>query len=932
MQPVVLSLSDPEAGAIAHAGGKACRLSALARAGFPVPRGFVIPTGAYREHLRAAGIDAQLRRLLEDLDAEAARGLEAATAQLREAIVAAPLADTARDAILRAYRGLGESCYVAVRSSAIAEDLATASFAGQHDTYLDVHGDAQLLGAVKRCWASLWTARAVAYRQRQGLDPAAQALAVLVLEMVPAESSGVLFTANPLTSATDEFLVDAAWGLGEGIVSGLVNPDQFVIDRASGTVKRRVLGSKQVRVVRASAAGGGTMQQPVPEAERQRFTLADAQVAELADLGRRVSAHFGDWPQDIEWARADGRFVLLQSRDVTGVEFSWDQDLELHGTLPRLPDEAVLSRARSDTVWTGRITPLFYSLRAETRTLVTPMVYRIWAGSLAAQRRWGRPGTPIGQLRWYKYHRGAVYFNSEVEYRNHLQYVPPALRSPVVCEWTPPEWLTDFREQPGSWWRMPWIAARIAVLSPGHRIDRVFETLARHISANRGGTGPDPAALRAMDDAALKRQVDETLRVQSEWVRDIAHVFYLYAPYMTSAMFWMLEHWYAKDWAATYDALITGAPRQTWTVRQNEALRALAAQIRACAALRQAFDASDVAGFFVQLRGSEEGRRFLADYQAFVSEFGHRGHADRDIWYPRRLEDPALDRQALALLLKADARRPATSEEDRVAARQAATQAVAEALRGQRFGRLKAWLFERVQQFLVDFQVFRDDSRHQTDRNTFAKKLAVVEVGRRVFERGLLEREDDFYYLSKAELFELLDGRTARLRLMRAKVAARRLNCERYRVEWSPPMYIRGDATVHEDAQQQRSTQHEPGLLQGLPMSRGEVVGRARVVRSLAGLQEVRQGEILVARSTDPGWTPVFYLISGLVLETGGALAHGACLAREYGLPAVQLADAMNRIADGAIVAVDGRAGTVRVLQQPPPAPAPQPEAEGCQP
>ena len=293
---------------IADAGGKAVNLGVMIAAGLPTPPGFCVPTGAYR-----AVVADRLDELFERL-AAGGPDLAAVTEHARELVRDAPVPDDLRRDILASYHGLGNDVAVAVRSSATAEDLAYASFAGQQDSYLNMVGDDAVLDAVRRCWASLWTERAVSYRNANGIDHRDVALAVVVQRMVDATIAGVMFTANPVTGARHETVIDASPGLGEAVVSGAVNPDHFVVDSRSGTVVARRAGDKRVAVV--SRPGGGT-DRVVRDAGDAEPCLNDAQLGELTRLGARVQEHYGA-PQDTEWALdADGRFWLTQARPIT---------------------------------------------------------------------------------------------------------------------------------------------------------------------------------------------------------------------------------------------------------------------------------------------------------------------------------------------------------------------------------------------------------------------------------------------------------------------------------------------------------------------------------------------------------------------------------------------------------------------------------------
>ena len=304
---------------VAVAGGKGAGLGELVRAGLPVPRGFVLNTSAYELYVRDNGLTGRLLAEAAVPPSATTQDYEEASGRIRglftggnmPAVIAAEL----RDAYHQLGSGAGGEAAVAVRSSATAEDLASASFAGQQDTYLNVRGAEALTEAVISCWASLWTARAMLYRAREGILPADVRLAVVVQEMVDADAAGVLFTANPATGRRDQILIGAAWGLGESVVSGAVSTDDIVVDSATGSVVSRRTADKETMTVYADR---GTRQEPVPASRRHQPVLDDAEAATLAGYGARIAQHLGS-PQDIEWARQDGEFFMLQSRPITAL-------------------------------------------------------------------------------------------------------------------------------------------------------------------------------------------------------------------------------------------------------------------------------------------------------------------------------------------------------------------------------------------------------------------------------------------------------------------------------------------------------------------------------------------------------------------------------------------------------------------------------------
>src|SRR5215203_3090147 len=418
---------------IALVGGKGANLGELSRAGLPVPPGYVVTTRAYDAFVESNDIGDLIVGRASPTRAEDPAGFEEVSERIRALFSGGRVPQEMADEIRAAYQELGEDpeTAVAVRSSATAEDLAGASFAGQQDTYLNVRGAEALLEAVKNCWASLWTARAMAYRTRQGIDPATVSLAVVVQRMVESEAAGVMFTANPSNGRRDELTISAAWGLGESVVSGTVTPDSIVVEKGSGRVLSRETADKGVMTVYSES---GSEERPVPEARRRQPVLDDGAAAELARYGKRIEDHYGT-PQDIEWALAGGEYFVVQARSITALPepmtdppTNWSvpdpkgfyvrasiveqmpdplsplfADLA-YGSVPRSLDKLMNELLGSDTLRQGELAfptvngyaYYYYSLGAFWRLLVkTPGAFRLLMGS----------GERSGQRRWREYAR-----------------------------------------------------------------------------------------------------------------------------------------------------------------------------------------------------------------------------------------------------------------------------------------------------------------------------------------------------------------------------------------------------------------------------------------------------------------------------------------------------------------------------------------------
>jgi pyruvate,water dikinase len=315
---LIASIADVCKDDVALVGGKGANLGEMTRAGIPVPPGFVVTVHAYSRLLDEAELREQAERLLDDLDINDRPRLETAAAAIRRLITAAEMPEDVASEIAIAYQQMALGA-VAVRSSATAEDLAEASFAGQQETYLNVEGEAHVVRAVQNCWASLFEDRAIFYRGGKGFGQLEVGIAVVVQSMVQSDRSGVMFTVNPVTNDHGQVLIEAVYGLGEGLVSGLVTPDMYVVDKASAAVLQRQLVPQEQEFVRRPQGQSGEDPNhwvPIESGRRTTQKLSDMEIGELATLGRRLEKHFG-CAQDIEWACESGSFCIVQSRAVT---------------------------------------------------------------------------------------------------------------------------------------------------------------------------------------------------------------------------------------------------------------------------------------------------------------------------------------------------------------------------------------------------------------------------------------------------------------------------------------------------------------------------------------------------------------------------------------------------------------------------------------
>ena len=868
---LILDFADIDAGMLAVVGGKAANLGELTKAGLPVPPGFCVTTEAYRVVAERAGVD--------DLPAD-----HVDAGKARELLLTASMPDDVRDAVLAAYARVDGP--VAVRSSATAEDLPFASFAGQQDTFLNVVGADAVLDAVRRCWASLWTDRAVAYRESNGIDHHAVRLAVVVQEMVQSAVAGVLFTANPVTGKRREAVIDASPGLGEAVVSGAVNPDHFVVDTASKKILERRLGDK--RLVIRSLPGGGTEQ---VEHAQDGACLTDEQVRDLADLGSRVEAHYGS-PQDTEWALdADGALWLTQARPITTLFplpvgataedprvyfcFSVAQGLQRPITPAGFVGFRLLSAGMSD---------LFGF--PVTRRLDGAPVYReagqrLFIDATTALR--SKPGRAIApRVLEVMETRSAVVLRGLFD--------DPRF-SVVHASWRP--FLRRFLK----------VAAR-------YRLPlRIVQAVRDPASAHRrmDAIAADQRALLTISDSATASQrLDHCEEVLGErTIRVLPMIFPL-----ALAGFAMLglagEVLGKRKEPGDLQAVLRGLPHNVTTEMDLE-LWHLASAIRGDEASRAAVSgtsAHDLAALFHDGLLPEVAQTGLT---AFLAKWGHRAVAEIDLGLPRWSDDPTHLLGVLANYLRLDD--PKLAPDAQFARGAAEAEAAIDRLArkaGPVRGRFVRFALGRARLLAG----LREMPKYHLIVAFAHIRSQIGIVGRELAAKGVVEQVDDVYFLDFTELREGLGGKD-----FRAVVAERRESYELEMRRRRVPRVLVSDGTEPEAV----ATQGVPvgeGALIGTPASAGTITGVARVVLDPVGAH-LEPGEILVAPSTDPGWTPLFLTAGALVMEMGGANSHGAVVAREYGIPAVVgVPDAVGRITTGQVITVDGALGTVTPADQ----------------
>ncbi|GAA3870916.1 PEP/pyruvate-binding domain-containing protein [Tessaracoccus defluvii] len=823
--PRVVPLEAFGSADLAVVGGKAANLGELLRAGLPVPPGFVVTTDAYAAAAERSG----LAELLAD---PAVR-----PADLRAAIEAVDVPSDLRDAIAAAYAGLGSGVPVAVRSSATAEDLPGAAFAGQQDTYLNVIGPDAVVDAVRRCWASLWTDRAVSYRSDRSVDQAEVRIAVVVQAMVASETAGVMFTADPVSGTRDRVVVDAGAGLGEAVVSGLVTPDHYALDR-DGRLLDWTPGRGEVVVL---AEAGGGVRHEAGDAARAATSgeplLDRAALAALARLAGTIADHFGR-PQDIEWAIAAGRVWILQARPMTA--------------LP--PETPPLNRIQ----------------RLQASILTEYLPVRPYPMDVTTTVEHG-PAAMMAQIGRHYGIRGMFEDIVREEDGVAVQILPSQPRPSLKT-------LASIGQ----------LIRRIRTLRPATWSEDPRQTMFL----------AEVAALEALDLSTLSWReliaVPTRALAAQDYCRDL-RVDYL--PGAAAALVKVVLPVTILGRRSLIPDLLGGV--RTRTQEANDALARLADEVRADPDLRVALTGPDLDGALAALRIDSRFGGFVGRVDDFLAEFGRRETTSPLlVSAPTLAESPGI---VLGVVLAAVEQPPRDGE---------AVSRSAEALsrllahpRLRRSPRRQALMRRRVQR-AREAVALREDTHFYFTAAVPTLRGAILEIGRRLHDAGLLTAPSDVFHLRWEEVAAIGDPtaiRPANADSLRDRI--RRRTARRAELGGVPMIDTRrvfpaaggGDAVVT-----------------GTPACSGTVTAVARIVGSTDDFSRLGDGEILVCPYTNPAWTPLFQRAAAVVVDSGSIASHAAIVAREYGIPAVMgTGSGTTAIVDGETVTVDGTCGCV---------------------
>ena len=894
-------------------GGKGRSLARMVNAGFSVPDGFHLTTAAYKAFVADNNLQAKIVELARPEVTAVRASFERASTAIQQLIGEYNLSAETIAELSEAYAALvdpsgGRAPAVAVRSSANAEDLPGLSFAGQQETYLNVSGAEALLAAVRNCWASLWTVQAISYRHEHAIDQGSVAMAVVVQIMVPADVAGILFTANPATGERSELIINASFGLGEAVVGGQVTPDTFIVDRNSMAVKETIIGPKEQKVI--SDAGQGTRLEDVSENERAQSSLSDALLGELASLAIKVEEHFDGLPQDIEWAIADGKLSLLQSRPITNlppqpIEVQWEAPEGIKGLVRRQLIENV-----PDPTF-----PLFDELYIHK--------------GLAGRKPGGRSGftTLHGfafQIAGFATQTNDEQFRREIKAQKEAATSSPEGRAQeqhdlqmFLDQLTEPE-RADFQT----------MADGLATDNLAHAVTMPESDNPTYVAFNKTAVNDrQHADWRERAVPELEAATEKWRRVDVETAPDEQLLTGIRELAAAEGWYWSSNGGHTFGVAKSTDDQLQCFLRETLPDHQftsgqflsgfksrimqaNDDLYDICKMIRASKSLFETVVATPAKRLMGELQAHPDSGPILEALDSYLQIYGHQGYS-LDFGEPTQIEDPSTLFVTLKAMVQNRDYHPKQHEEQATRKREQAMKDIEELLDG-----LQYWQFRYRLWFTRKYYPIREESCFVLGTAWPVLRPIATELGQRLVDIGTLATSEDIYFLNTSEIEPAMEARQGGNAIPEyAQLAAERRELREARRRLHPPGTIPPEISENPGVkfkETQFINDDSSGTLRGIPVSPGTITSQASVIHNADEFDQMRPGSILVCPMTSPAWTQLFAHASGLVTDIGGILGHGSIVAREYGIPAVVgTGNITRRVKNGQILEVDGDAGTV---------------------
>ena len=871
MNSYVLNFPEIDKTRINDVGGKGANLGELNRIDtIQVPAGFCITTASYKKSIKNNQQLKELLKLLAELHLDEKDKISEISARICSTMEEGGIAKEVEKVIIETLSQFDEQQSFAVRSSATAEDLPDASFAGQHDTYLNIKGKEEILKHVIKCWSSLFTERAIVYRIQNGFDHRKVLLSVVVQEMVMSEVSGILFTADPLTSDRKTISIDAGFGLGEALVSGLIIPDTYKV-REELIISKKI-GSKNLEIKAAKSLG--TVEIKREESGEEIQALTDEQVLYLAEMGRKIEAHFG-YPQDIEWCLVDEEFYIVQSRPLTTLF-----------PAPQSPDQVkrVYMSVGHMQVMTEPILPLGISLFG-------------FASLFPVDQAGGRLFVDITFDLTTSQGRRMV--------KQKVDNMDPLMASAVKKVLENREYIKSLPRGKGNLLKgarlFPWLkeAFRIYLKNDPSILDKL-------VGKNEKSLHELKQNLEHLSGEELFDFIVDDRKELQERLFDATHFgAVLVCQYVAGVINSNTEKWLGEK---NVTNPLSKSVEHNITSKMGLALCDVADVVRQYPEVMNYLSHADDESFFQKLKKLPGGAETESAIRDFLEKYGMRCPGEIDITKPRFYEKPT--QLVPVILSNIKLLKPGEHIEKFEQGKREARETEEKIIRGLQElpgGARKAKKMQKMISVFRNFIGAREYPKYFWIRRFDIYKQALLKEADKLLVAGVIRQISDVFYLYFDEFREAVRSNRVDLAL----IEKRKKEYAGYQ-KMTPPRIILSDGEV--PLGEYSGSKTPAGAFPGVPVSPGIVEGRARVVSRLEDTH-VEKGDILVTSYTDPSWTPVFVTIAGLVTEVGGAMSHGAVITCEYGLPAVVgVENAMKLIKNGQQIRVNGTEGYVEIL------------------
>ncbi len=879
MNSYVLGFQEIDKTKLAMVGGKGANLGELSRIdGIRVPEGFCVTTEAYK---RIIGQTPEFHALLEQLsllkvqDRERIREI---SGKIRSVIEGTAIAEDIAEAVTSHLTKLGDKNAYAVRSSATAEDLPTASFAGQQDTYLNIIGKEAILKHISKCWASLFTDRAVIYRMQNGFDHNKVLLSVVIQKMVFPEAAGILFTADPITSHRKVVSIDASFGLGEALVSGLVDADIYKVQE--GKIVSKKISTKKLAIY--ALKEGGTKDQQIGPDQQNKQTLTDEQILQLEKTGRRIEAYFG-YPQDIEWCLYEGQFYIVQSRPITTLY-----------PVPNVNDgkNHIYMSLSHQQMMTDVLKPLGMSF------------FPIWLSKLGMS-----PVEAGGRFYMDVSHDLASPVARKMFVKNGVGSTDMLIQNALYTVLKRKEYLKSLSR------------GKTTLGLSGGTIGQMVSGLFQAMKIYRKNDADLMQKMIAKNDALAQDMAQRINGKSGEdlfafIVQDMDEAFktIVLDNYGVGIAGFYPSSWLSKKMKKWLDEtnitdVLSQAVSNNVTTEMGLELLDVADVVRPYPAVLEYFQHADDETFFEELEKLEGGKAVGDSIRRYLRKYGWRGPGEIDISRTRWAEKPTLLLPMIITNVKnfEPGSHKKIFEQKRLEAEQKAQELISrvERLPG---GKRKAKKTKKMMSVFRNFVGFREYPKYAMMQRFYVYKQALKKEAALLVQKGVIKAPEDIYYLTLEELRKVASTYQLDYRL----ITKRKGEYEVFE-KLMPPRVMTSDGEIITG--EYDTGAFPKGALIGAPVSSGTIEGRARIVLKLEEA-EIEEGDILVTAFTDPSWTALFVSIKGLVTEVGGMMTHGSVIAREYGLPAVvSVENATKLIKDGQRIRVNGTKGYVEILE-----------------